>query len=327
MRKTTLALVAVGTMAVTSWSAGAEQITARYSGIQPINHPSTYTEQFFAEMCETLSGGSVKVETFANAQLGDAVANVQSVRNGTIGFTTVSAANLNQVVPQMDMFTLPFLFRNEAHFWWFLSTPEAAEFVKPLEDKGIKLLGYIDSGARNFFSDKPIRNPADLKGMKVRVMASPVAVKMMESMGGTGTPVAWSELYTALQTGVVDGAENNHPSIVTKKFYEVSKYYTLDEHMRIPDTIIMSMKLWNQLNDDQKKAVLEAGQRAQAYMRGAWHVSEVKDLQELKSKFTEIVTPDKAPFVKAVSALVAEEGKRLGVEKTIAFILDSQKNF
>ncbi|MGB8136193.1 MAG: TRAP transporter substrate-binding protein DctP, partial [Pseudolabrys sp.] len=149
----------------------------------------------------------------------------------------------------------------------------------------------------------------------------------MKALGATGVPVAWAELYTALQTGVVDGAENNHPSVVAKKFYEVSKYYTLDEHMRIPDVMIMSMKLWNQLNEDQKKAVLEAGQRAQAYMRGAWHVSEVKDLQELKGKFTEIVTPDKTPFVKAVSGMVNEEGTRLGVEKTIAFILDSQKSF
>jgi len=166
-----------------------------------------------------------------------------------------------------------------------------------------------------------------MKGVKVRVMASPVMINTMKALGATGVPVAWAELYTALQTGVVDGAENNHPSVVAKKFYEVSKYYTLDEHMRIPDVMIMSMKLWNQLNDDQKKAVLEAGQRAQAYMRGAWHVSEVKDLQELKGKFTEIVTPDKTPFVKAVSGMVNEEGKRLGVEKTIAFILDSQKNF
>ena len=113
-------------------------------------------------------------------------------------------------------------------------------------------------------------------------------VDTMKALGATGVPVAWSELYTALQTGVVDGAENNHPSIVAKKFYEVSKYYTLDEHMRIPDVMIMSMKLWSQLNPDQQKAVVEAGQRAQAYMRGAWHVSEVKDLEELKGKFKEI---------------------------------------
>jgi tripartite ATP-independent transporter DctP family solute receptor len=307
--------------------AQAQQITTKYSGIQPLDHPSTYSERYFAEEVGVLTKGTVKVEAYANTQLGDAVVSVQSVRNGTIGFATVSTANLNQVVPAMDMYSLPFLFKNEAHFWWFLAQPQAAEMAQQMEAKGIKIIAYMDSGARNFFSQKAIRSPDDMKGEKIRVMASPVMVNTMKALGATGVPVAWAELYTALQTGVVDGAENNHPSVVAKKFYEVSKYYTLDEHMRIPDTIIMSMKLWNQLNDDQKKAVLEAGQRAQAYMRGAWHVSEVKDLQELKSKFTEIVTPDKAPFVKAVSALVAEEGKRLGVEKTIAFILDSQKNF
>jgi len=303
------------------------QVTAKLSGIQPLDHPSSFAEKFFAEQVGVLTNGAVKVETYHNTQLGDAVANVQSIRNGTIGFSTVSASNLNQVVPAMDMYSLPFLFKNEAHFWWFLAQPQAAELAKQMEDKGIKIIAYMDSGSRNFFTQKPVRTPDDLKGQKIRVMASPVMVNTMKALGATGVPVAWAELYTALQTGVVDGAENNHPSVVAKKFYEVSKFYSLDEHMRIPDVIAMSMKLWNQLNDDQKKAVLDAGARTQAYMRGAWKISEVKDLQALKSNFTEIITPDKAPFVKAVSGLVTEEGKRLGVEKTIAFILDSQKNF
>ncbi|MGC1700806.1 MAG: TRAP transporter substrate-binding protein [Pseudolabrys sp.] len=319
------ALLAAVAFAISS--AANAQIVTKYSGIQPAEHPASYTEDYFAQELAALTKGSIKVEVYHNTQLGDAVANVQSIRNGTIGFSTVSTANLNQVIPAMDMYSLPFLFKNEAHFWWFLAQPEAAALAKPLEDKGIKIIAYIDSGARNFFAQKAIRSPDDMKGVKVRVMASPVMISTMKALGATGVPVAWAELYTALQTGVVDGAENNHPSVVAKKFYEVSKYYTLDEHMRIPDVMIMSMKLWNQLNEDQKKAILEAGQRAQAYMRGAWHVSEVKDLQELKGKFTEIVTPDKTPFVKAVSGMVNEEAKRLGVEKTIAFILDSQKSF
>lgn len=303
------------------------QIVTKYSGIQPVDHPSSYAEKYFGEELGTLTKGTIKVEVYHNTQLGDAVANVQSVRNGTIGFTTVSASNLNQVLPAMDMYSLPFLFKNEQHFWWFLAQPQAAELAKQMENKGVKIIGYLDSGSRNFFTQKAVRTPDDLKGQKIRVMASPVMVNTMKALGATGVPVAWAELYTALQTGVVDGAENNHPSVVAKKFYEVSKFYTLDEHMRIPDVLAMSMKLWNQFNDDQKKAVLEAGARTQAYMRGAWKISEVKDLQALKSNFTEIINPDKAPFVKAVSGLVSEEGKRLGVEKTIAFILDTQKNF
>ncbi len=320
-------LALLGFAALFATTAAQAQIVTKYSGIQPADHPASYTEQYFGREVATLTKGAVKVEVYHNTQLGDAVANVQSVRNGTIGFTTVSASNLNQVLPAMDMYSLPFLFKNADHFWWFLAQPEAAALAKPLEEKGIKVLGYIDSGARNFFTGKAVRTPADLAGQKIRVMASPVMVNTMKALGATGVPVAWAELYTALQTGVVDGAENNHPSVVAKKFYEVSKYYTLDEHMRIPDLMIMSMKVYNSLNAEQKKAVEEAGQRAQAYMRGAWHVSEVKDLEALKSKFTEIITPDKTPFVKAVSGLVSEEGKRLGVDKTIAFILDSQKNF
>ena len=320
--------LALATVALFATVASANaQIVTKYSGIQPIEHPSSYAEKYFAEEVGLLTKGTVKVEVYANTQLGDAVANVQSIRNGTIGFTTVSASNLNQVVPAMDMYSLPFLFKNEAQFWWFLEQQPAIDLAKQMEAKGIKIIAYMDSGARNLFTQKAVNTPNDLKGQKIRVMASPVMVETMKSLGATGVPVAWAELYTALQTGVVDGAENNHPSVVAKKFYEVSKYYTLDEHMRIPDLIAMSVKLYDQLNEDQKKAVLEAGARTQAYMRGAWKISELKDLQELKAKFTQIITPDKGPFVEAVAPMVKEEAKRLGVEKTVAFILDSQKNF
>src|SRR3989440_11387746 len=278
----TLFIPVVLAAALSAGSAGA-QIVAKLSGIQPLEHPSSYAEKLLAEQRGMLTNGVITVENVHNSQLGDAVANVQSVRNGTIGFTVVSASNLNQVVPAMDMLSLPFIFKNEAHFWWYLAQPEAENFVKPLEAKGIKKIAYIDSGSRNLFTQKAVRTPADMKGQKIRVMASPVMVKTMEALGATGVPVAWAEIYTALQTGVVDGAENNHPSVVAKKFYEVSKYYTLDEHMRIPDLLVVSMKLWNQLNDEQKKALEEAGHRAQAYMRGAWKISELKDLQQLKS--------------------------------------------
>lgn len=319
------ATVAIATAFVASGASA--QIVGKLSGIQPIEHPSSYAEKFFAEQVGTMTKGTVKVENYHNTQLGDAVANVQSVRNGTVAFTVVSASNLNQVVPAMDMLSLPFIFKNEAHFWWYLAQPEAEEFAKALEEKGLKKIGYIDSGSRNLFTQKPVKTPADLKGQKIRVMASPVMVKTMEALGATGVPVAWAELYTALQTGVVDGAENNHPSVVAKKFYEVSKYYTLDEHMRIPDLLVVSMKFYNSLNDQQKAAVMQAGALTQAYMRGAWKISENKDLADLKAKFTQIIEVDKQPFMDAVSPLVQAESKRLSVEKTVAFILESGKKF
>src|SRR3954449_7860095 len=148
MRMTTAAAAAV---LFSLAPAQAQTITAKYAGIQPIDHPSSYSEKYFAEEVGLLTKGTVKVEVYANTQLGDAVANVQSIRNGTIGFTNVSAANLNQVVPAMDMYSLQFLFKNEAHFWWFLEQQPAIDLAQQMEAKGVKIIAYMDSGARNLF--------------------------------------------------------------------------------------------------------------------------------------------------------------------------------
>jgi TRAP-type C4-dicarboxylate transport system substrate-binding protein len=201
------------------------------------------------------------------------------------------------------------------------------EFMKQLEPKGIKTITWITSGARNFFSQKPIRSAADLKGMKIRVMASPVMINTMKALGASGVPTAWGELYTALQTGVVDAAENNHPSLISMKFYEVTKYYTLDEHMRIPDLSIVSTKVFDKLTKAQQQAVLQAATEATAYMRGAWKVAEVEDLKKLKGLMKEIITVDKKPFQDAVATVVKDEAKRLGGEDFINFILQTGKNF
>src|SRR5213083_3542853 len=154
----TLFIPVVLAAALSAGSADA-QIVTKLSGIQPLEHPSSYAEKFFAEQVSVMTNGAIKVENYHNTQLGDAVANVQSIRNGTIGFTTVSASNLNQVLPAMDMYSLPFLFKNEQHFWWFLAQPQAAEMAQQLEAKGIKIIAYMDSGARNFFTQKAVRTP------------------------------------------------------------------------------------------------------------------------------------------------------------------------
>jgi tripartite ATP-independent transporter DctP family solute receptor len=264
---------------------------------------------------------------YHSRQLGDARDNVENIRNGTIAFTTLSVSNLSQVLPVLDVWSLPFIFKSDDHFWYVLNHPKSWEFMKQLEPKGIKTITWITSGARNFFSKKPIRNPADLKGLKIRVMASPVMINTIKALGASGVPTAWGELYTALQTGVVDGAENNHPSLISMKFYEVTKYYTLDEHMRIPDLTIASTKVFDKLTKAQQQAVLQAAREATAYMRGAWKVAEVEDLAKLKGLMTEIITVDKKPFQDAVAAVVQEEAKRLGGEAFVNFILQTGKNF
>ncbi len=298
----------------------------KFSSIHEPSHPSAFTADFFAERVKQMTKGEVEIQVYHSRQLGDARDNVENVRNGSIAFTSVSISNLSQVLPVMDAWSLPFIFKSDDHFWYVLNDPKAMEFMKQLEPKGIKTLTWITSGARNFFTQKPIRSVADMKGMKIRVMASPVMINTMKAFGASGVPTAWGELYTALQTGVVDGGENNHPSVISMKFYEVSKYYVLDEHMRIPDVNIVSTKVFEKLSKSQQAAIIRAGEEATAYMRGAWKVAEINDLEKIKGLMT-VTTVDKKPFMDAVAPLVNEEAKKLGAESFIKFVLDSGKNF
>jgi tripartite ATP-independent transporter DctP family solute receptor len=302
-------------------------IVLKHATIHEPTHPVGYTAEFFASRVKELTNGEITVQVYHSRQLGDARDNVENVRNGTIAFTTLSVSNLSQVLPVLDVWSLPFIFKNDDHYWYVLNHPKSMEFMKQLEPKGIKTITWITSGARNFFSQKPIRSAADLKGMKIRVMASPVMINTMKAFGASGVPTAWGELYTALQTGVVDAAENNHPSLISMKFYEVTKYYTLDEHMRIPDLSIVSTKVFDKLTKAQKQAVLQAATEATAYMRGAWKVAEVEDLKKLKGLMKEIITVDKKPFQDAVATVVKDEAKRLGGEDFVNFILQTGKNF
>ena len=210
-----MVLVAVAALAM---PASAAQ-TPKFSSIHEPAPPSAYTAEFFASRVKELTGGEVAVQVYHSRQLGDARDNVENVRNGSIAFTSVSISNLSQVLPVMDVWSLPYIFKSDDHYWYVLNHPKAADFMKRLEPQGIKTITWITSGARNLFTQKPVKTPADMKGMKIRVMASPVMINTMKSLGASGVPVAWGELYTALQTGVVDGAENNHPALISMKFY------------------------------------------------------------------------------------------------------------
>jgi len=299
----------------------------KFSSIHEPTHVSAITADLFAARVNQLSSGELEVQVYHSRQLGDALQNVENIRNGSIAFTSVSIANLSQVIPAMDMFSLPYIFKNDAHYWYCIQDPTIDKFMAQLEPKGIKRISWITSGARSLFTQKPVNTPADLKGQKIRVMASPVMINTMKALGANGVPVAWGELYNALQTGVVDGAENNPPSLISMKFYEVSKYFTLDEHMRIPDVNIVSTKVYNKLSKSQQAAIDLAAIEATHFMRGAWMVSRQTSLNQLKGKMAGIIEPDKQPFIDAVAELVSSEAKRLGVEDTVNWILKEGNKF
>jgi tripartite ATP-independent transporter DctP family solute receptor len=299
----------------------------KFSSIHDPSHPSGITAEFFAKRVDQLTNGEVEVQVYHSRQLGDALQNVENVRNGSVAMTSISMANLSQVNPKMDMFSLPYIFKSGDHYWHVLSSPKTMEFMSVLEPKGIKIVSWIDSGARSLFTQEPVRTPEDMKGMKIRVMASPVMINTMKALGANGVPVAWGELYSALQTGVVDGAENNPPSVYSMKFNEVSKYYTLDEHMRIPDLNIISKKVFDKLSDSQQAAIMKAGEEATAFMRGAWAISRQQSLAQLEKLMEGIIEPDKQPFIDAVADFVQAEALRLDVEEMVNWIQAEGDNY
>jgi tripartite ATP-independent transporter DctP family solute receptor len=327
MKKLLILTLAVVLTLGLAMSAAAKARVLKFSSIHEPTHVSAITADKFAARVNQLSNGELDVQVYHSRQLGDARQNVENVRNGSIAFTSVSVANLSQVIPAMDMFSLPYIFKNDDHYWYCIQSPEIEKFMSQLEPKGIKVISWITSGARSLFTQKPVKTPEDLKGQKIRVMASPVMINTMNALGASGVPVAWGELYNALQTGVVDGAENNPPSLISMKFYEVSKYFTLDEHMRIPDVNIVSTKVFKKLTEFQQECIMKAASEATQFMRGAWYVSESASLKELGAKMSGIIKPDKQPFMDAVSDLVKSESKRLKVEDTVKWILETGKKF
>jgi TRAP-type C4-dicarboxylate transport system substrate-binding protein len=169
---------------------------------------------------------------------------------------------------------------------------------------GLHGLGYFDSGSRSFYTVKPVSSPADLKGKKIRVMNDQVAMDMVQAMGGSPTPISFGELYTALKQGTVDGAENNPPSFVSSRHYEICKNYVLDHHARIPDVIVMSSKVWDTLTGEQRDWLHEAIADAGAFQRELWKEETARSLQLLRDEGVNIVEPDPEPFRNAVTPLI-----------------------
>ncbi|MGH8017110.1 MAG: TRAP transporter substrate-binding protein [Opitutaceae bacterium] len=261
-----------------------------------------------------LSGGTVELLIIANSPLGSETECLSQVRSGALAMTKVSAAALETFVPEMKVFSLPYLFRDSEHFWNVLNGPIGKELLQAGESAGLHGLCYYDSGSRSFYTtSKPILTPADVEGMKIRVMQSPMAMDLIEMFGGAPAPIAWGELYTALQQGMVDGAENNEPSLSTSRHYEVAKHYSLDEHTSIPDVLVMSKLACDRLAPQVQAWLTQAAQESAPVQRKLWKEQVEKSLEEVKAAGVTIYHPDKAPFVEASAPMYEPyEGKPLG---------------
>lgn len=263
-------------------------------------HPVHKSMALLAKRVEELTHQKARIDVYSGGVLGNEVNCLEQVQKGELTMTKVSTAALEAFMPQMKVFSIPFAFRDYDHFWKVLDSATG----KKILEMGVKNrfigLCYYSSGERNFYTTKkPVRSVADVAGMKIRVMNSRTAMDMINAMGGSPCPIDWGELYSSLQSGIVDGAENNWPSFVTSRHFEVCKYFTQSGHQRIPDMVIISTKVWDRLPSEVQEALRTAAHESELYQRKLWDEKTKECIEFAKAKGIEIIEPDVESFRKA----------------------------
>lgn len=284
------------------------------------DHPVHLGMEVFAEKVKENSAGKLEVKIFPNGQLGSEREVLELLQIGSIAIAKVNAAVMSNFAPEFKVLGVPYLFRDKAHVFKVLEGEIGEKMLDGGSDYLLKGLCFYDGGSRSFYTkNKQIKTPEDLKGMKIRVMNHQMSVDMVNAMGGSATPMAWGELYTALQQGVVDGAENNPPSLVTSRHYDVCKYYTLDEHSSLPDVMLMGTKHWNKLNEEEQAWIKQAAQYSAVKQKEFWEEHVVKSFKILSESGVEVFRPDKSLFAdkskKVLEELVKDPDMKELVEK------------
>ncbi len=261
---------------------------------------------YFGEQLAAKSDSQLLVQIYPNQQLGTERENLELLQIGSIDITKASAAVVENFVDEYRVLGLPYLFRDKQHQFRVLDGPIGDDLLRSGERFWLFGLGFYDSGSRSFYTkDKPILVPDDLRGMNIRTQESPTAMAMVNVLGGSATPLSFGELYTALQAGVVDGAENNPPSFYLTRHYEVCKYYSLDEHTTIPDVVLISTMTWKSLNEQEQEWLKEAMFESERYQRKLWEESENFALEQVKKAGVEIYYPNKQAFKDGVVSMYA----------------------
>jgi tripartite ATP-independent transporter DctP family solute receptor len=275
------------------------------------DHPVHRGLEFMADDVARRSGGALRVELYPDEQLGPERDLIELLQIGSLAMTKVSTAPLESFSPRFKVFSLPYLFRDHEHFWAVLDGPIGTELLAASQPYRIKGLAYYDAGARSFYVNRrvnrPIRSPEDLKGLSIRVQRSRSAMRLIEVFGAKPVPIPFGELYTALDTGTVDGAENNPPSLYSTRQYEVTSYYGLNEHTFIPDILIMSLDTWRRL-EPQERGWLEAAARASSLQQRVYWEESVRDsLRVMRDAGLEVLEQvDRAAFEAAARPMYSD---------------------
>ena len=296
--KLTIHLLFLAFILMFSCNGPLEQKELKLAHSLPTDHPVHKAMEFMGQRVSELSDQKLTVKVYPSEQLGSEQQCVELVQIGSLAITKVSAAVMESFIEDYKVLGLPYIFKSKEHAFKVFDGEIGNDLLMSSTDKWIRGLTFYDAGSRSFYTkSKPIEHPDDLVGMKIRVMNSITAVGMIRALGGSPTPISWGELYTALQSGVVDGAENNPPSLYTSRHYEVCKYYSLDEHTTIPDVLVISQVVWDKLSEQEQQWIQQAADESAVLQRKLWAESEEESLREVQKAGVQIIKPDKEPFI------------------------------
>lgn len=292
---------------------GAHAQTMKAADVHPAGYPTVVAVENMGKKLESQTGGRIKVQMFPGSVLGGEKEMIEQTQLGAIQFLRTSLGPVGPVVPEVDVFNMPFVFRDVAHMRAVIDGPIGQELLDKISASPAKLVGlaWMDSGSRSLYTKKPVRKPEDLKGQKIRMMGNPLFVDTMNAMGGNGISMGYGEVFSALQTGVIDGAENNPPTLYTANHYKAgAKYYTQTNHLIIPEILVMSKVTWDKLSAADQALVKKAAREAQMEQRVLWDKATADYTSKLKAEGVEFINIDNKAFFDATQPVRDKYGAK-----------------
>ena len=289
------------------------QTVLKASDVHPAGYPNVVAIENMGKKLEAATNGKYKIQVFPGGVLGSEKEMIEQAQIGALQIARISLGPMGPVVPEVNVFNLPFLFRDEAHMRAVIDGPIGKEMLDKVTASSARLvgLGWMDSGSRSMYTKNPIKSPADLKGQKIRVMGNPMFIEMMNAMGGNGISMGHNDTFSALQTGVVDGAENNPPTLFASNQYTAGvKFYSQTTHLIIPEIFVMSKITWDKMSKDEQALVMKLSREAQMEQRALWDKSVGEYSDKLKAYGIQFVTLDKKPFYDATAPMRAKYGSQ-----------------
>ena len=306
-----LIATAVAALTLTATLGVHAQTVLKAADVHPIGYPTVVATENIGKKLEVATNGKFKMQMFPNSVLGDEKTMIEQTQLGAINILRTSLGPVGAVVPEVNVFNMPFVFRNEAHMRAVIDGPIGQEIIDKVNASPARLvaLAWMDGGSRSLYTKKAVRSIADLKGQKVRMMGNPLFVDTMNALGGNGIAMGYAEVYSALQTGVLDGAENNPPSMFTSNHYTTgAKYYTQTNHLIIPELLVMSKVTWDKLTPPEQALMKKFGREAQMEQRVLWDKSVADSVAKLKAGGVEFIQVDQKPFFDATAPVRAKYG-------------------